>query len=107
MVIPHPPRDSSALGKVLTDYNSALSNQLEGNKIKQFQVPVKSVHHLVPTRNPHVGKAPRNKARSGVVPSLRRRCWSAVTTQEAAEAGRESSPQPGLAQLSPASLQLH
>lgn len=80
---------------------------------KQFQVPVKSVHHLVPTRNPRVGKAPRNKAQSGVVLSLHRRCWSAVTTQGGCR-GSQGSPRAGefpsawpvpdtLGQLSPAS----
>lgn len=36
-VIPHPPRDISALEKVLTDYNAPLSTQLEGKKSVSFR----------------------------------------------------------------------
>lgn len=63
------------------------------------------MHHLVPARNPHVGKAPRNKAQSGAVLSWHRRCWSAAGTEEAAEAARAAPL--SLAQPSPESLQLH
>lgn len=61
------------------------------------------MHHLVPTRNPHVGKAPRNKGQSGAVLSLHHRCWWAVRTQGGCRGSqgspdKESPPRPGLAQ---------
>lgn len=49
--------------------------------MSQCQVPVRSVDHLVPTRNLHVEKASRNKAQCGAVPSWHHKCWSAVRTQ--------------------------